>query len=87
MTNIKKVWLNPIGRGLHNLCIRFNQHTGTKRLILTQSELPPLGPEKMNLPDAQAHGLSEDHCVLGVLDEDDLIALHNAIGEHLGTDP
>ena len=81
--NVKHAWVSESTvNGLFNLSIRFADHTSTKRLILTQLELPPNSPRgtaRMSLPDAQAHGRSEDHCSLGVFDDEDLVKLYGAL--------
>ena len=84
---IKKTWLTNSGRDLYMLSIREYCTDHEFQLTFHSYDLPPtelIDGKRLNIEEARDLELVEPHHQLGLLTEEDLVKLRDAINKVLG---
>lgn len=84
---IKRAWLTKLGGDGYMLSIREFNWEWDNQINMSSYELPPVEPvrgAKLNIEEARELNLSEPHHQIGILLEEDLVAIRDAINKVLG---
>jgi len=84
---IKRAWLTKLGRGAYMLSIREFSVSKDFPLLFDSYEFPPseeIGGKKLDIDEARSLKMVEPHHQIGLLTDEDLIKLKEAINKVLG---